>query len=270
MSEQGDRLRRARIAAGFKTAAAAARRFNFRANTYKSNENGHAPFSYAAAREYALAYAVSAEWLYDGKPSDSPPPGPTGGGAVVRPAPVGDPIDLAALRDVIRAMERPKSVRPRTIDRRIPVMGEVAAGLWREASPREIADAKEFLPLDVLGYEKARLTALRVVGPSMNLVYPEGRYVVVAHPAEAGLRIGDIVVVERFKSDLVELTLKEFVVDEAGRQALMPRSTHPDFQTPIYLRDREAAQQTGLQIVGVVVADYSKRDRPPLIFSTES
>lgn len=66
MSEQHDRLRQARIAAGFKRQAEAARRFNFNPNTYKSNENGAMPFSYASAQDYGKAFGVEAEWLYAG------------------------------------------------------------------------------------------------------------------------------------------------------------------------------------------------------------
>lgn len=63
-----DRLRKARLAAGLKGPSEAARRFGWSPNTYKSNENGNAPFSFSAAKEYAEAYGVRAEWLYDGVP----------------------------------------------------------------------------------------------------------------------------------------------------------------------------------------------------------
>lgn len=66
MTERHDRLRQARIAAGFTSAADAARRFGFTYNTYKSNENGAAPFSFDQAQDYAKAFKVSAEWLYAG------------------------------------------------------------------------------------------------------------------------------------------------------------------------------------------------------------
>jgi hypothetical protein len=97
----------------------------------------------------------------------------------------------------------------------------------------------------------------------MDMVYPPGRYVVIAHPAEAGLRSGDHVVVERQRADLVEVTLKEFVIEEDGRAALWPRSSDPRYQEPIYLQGEEH-DQTAPQIIGVVVADYAKRERPPL------
>lgn len=65
MNERSDRLRQARLDAGHETAAAAAEAFGWNRNTYASNENGNAPFSYRKAKEYATAFGVSAEWLYD-------------------------------------------------------------------------------------------------------------------------------------------------------------------------------------------------------------
>jgi DNA-binding XRE family transcriptional regulator len=65
MGERHDRLRQARIAAGFERASDAATRFGWNENTYKSNENGNAPFSFRKARDYAEAFGVRAEWLYD-------------------------------------------------------------------------------------------------------------------------------------------------------------------------------------------------------------
>ena len=65
MGERHDRLRQARIAAGFERASDAAARFGWNENTYKSNENGNAPFSFRKARDYAAAFGFRAEWLYD-------------------------------------------------------------------------------------------------------------------------------------------------------------------------------------------------------------
>lgn len=71
MSEQGDRLRKARRDAGHKSGrdgVRALQRAGVKANenTYASNENGNAPFSFARAQEYASVYGVRAEWLYSG------------------------------------------------------------------------------------------------------------------------------------------------------------------------------------------------------------
>jgi hypothetical protein len=60
------RLRWARAEAGFQTAAAAAEDRGWNPNTYKSNENGNAPFSYRKAKLYGTAFGVRPEWLYAG------------------------------------------------------------------------------------------------------------------------------------------------------------------------------------------------------------
>jgi SOS-response transcriptional repressor LexA len=262
-------LKAAREGAGFETATQAAEAMRVPAPTYLAHENGSRGFPAQRAKQYADFFRVSPEWLLYGK-GGAPTPEPA---PVAKPVPsdVGAPVNLADLRAYLKALQdapKPTAIsgRLRPINRRIPVMGEVAAGLWREAPARQIEDAEEYLALDVPGYERAQLTALRVVGASMDLVYPPGRYVVIAHPAEAGLRVGDYVVVERQRADLVELTIKEFV-SEGGRIALWPRSSDPKFQEPIYLKGPgDEHDQSGVQIVGVVVADYGKRDRPPIEF----
>src|SRR6187455_208215 len=65
MDGRAQRLRQARIDRGYDTAASAADVHGWNRNTYASNENGNAPFSYRRAKEYAAALGVSAEWLYD-------------------------------------------------------------------------------------------------------------------------------------------------------------------------------------------------------------
>jgi len=263
MSDPSDRLKQARIDAGYESAPAAAAVMGVPAPTYMSHENGTRGFA-AHAKRYATLFKTTPEWLLFGSSSSPATP------ARLQPTESGAPVNLEDLRRYIQEREkapggRDTSPRMRSIQRSIPVMGEVAAGLWREAMPRTAAEAEEHLPIDVPGYERAQLYALKVTGPSMDLVYPPGRFVVVAHPAEAGLRVGDYVVVERHKADLVEITVKEFTVSN-GRLILLPRSTHPDHQQPIYLRDNGEQDQTSPVIVGVVVADYSRRERPQITF----
>lgn len=65
MDDRAQRLRHARIEAGHETAAAAAEAHGWNRNTYASNENGNASFSYRRAKEYAQAFRVRPEWLYD-------------------------------------------------------------------------------------------------------------------------------------------------------------------------------------------------------------
>ena len=76
---RAERLKQARIAAGFETASAAADAFSWNRNTYSSNENGNAPFSFRRACEYGRAFGVEGTWLYgEPEPRKAPkaPPAP--------------------------------------------------------------------------------------------------------------------------------------------------------------------------------------------------
>jgi len=268
MADPAKRLREAWTAAGYETAPAAADAMGIPQPTYMAHENGSRGFSRSAER-YAKFFRTTPEWLLFGSGA-AERRGPI---KLPRVAPVetGPAVDLTNMQAFISRAPRPSpkmsALRLKTISRQVPVVGEVAAGIWREQVVRELSDVEEFLPIDVPGYERAQLTALKVEGPSMDMVYPPGRYVVVAHPSEAGLRVGDYVVVQRQKADVFEITLKEFVQEADGRIALWPRSYHEDFQTPIYLDDNGEHDQTAPVIIGVVVADYAKRIRPPIVFT---
>lgn len=73
MDGRAERLKQARIDRGYDTAASAADAHGWSRNTYASNENGNAPFSYRRAKEYAAAFGVSPEWLYDASGAMQPP-----------------------------------------------------------------------------------------------------------------------------------------------------------------------------------------------------
>ncbi|MFN3856559.1 MAG: LexA family transcriptional regulator [Caulobacter sp.] len=223
--DQSERLRQARIKAGFATAADAARRFGWNPAAYRHHENGTAGWKPERAKEYAQAFGVSTAWLMYGAPG-------------------------VAAETMVGSGLRP-----------VPVVGEVAAGYWLEAAgePQEVT---EYLPLAVPGYERATLRALVVKGPSMNVYYPEGRYVVYVPPEEAGVRDGDHVIVRRSRSGLFETTIKE-LVQRDGQIQLWPRSTDTNHQAPIILDGGDELTQDGAEIIGVVVADYGKRTRPP-------
>jgi len=66
MTNPSDRLRQARIRKGFEQAIDASVAYGWNRNTYASNENGNAPFSFKSAQKYARAFGVRAEWLYSG------------------------------------------------------------------------------------------------------------------------------------------------------------------------------------------------------------
>jgi DNA-binding XRE family transcriptional regulator len=134
MDDRAARLRQARLAAGFETAAAAAETHGWNRNTYASNENGNAPYSWRRAREYAAAFGVRPEWLYD---AQSPP---SGGGAGSSP--------------------------------QAAVIGRVGADPGGEVLLAGGQAPPEFAPLPPGGTERA--VALRVTGHSMRGLADDG------------------------------------------------------------------------------------------------
>lgn len=111
--ERHHRLRRARIHAGFERQrdAVAAHRWN--ANSYKSNENGNAPFSFDVAKTYGRAFGVRAEWIYSGDgpmtdttDSDVPLVGYVGAGSEAH---------FYASSDVLDFVPRPRESTERTV-----------------------------------------------------------------------------------------------------------------------------------------------------------
>lgn len=62
-----ERLRRARIDAGYETAAEAARALGWNVNTYTSSENGTRGLTQQKALDYSRAFGVGLEWLMTGR-----------------------------------------------------------------------------------------------------------------------------------------------------------------------------------------------------------
>jgi len=149
----------------------------------------------------------------------------------------------------------------------IPLRGEVRAGAWEEI-PDE-PTVIEWLPMAVPDYAGASLFALRVVGRSMDLIYPDGTIVILCPPSEAGVRENDRVVVQRYDSaGRAETTLKEVIRKPNGAYALVPRSSDPNHQQELPMHvDRDEAVDDGYTIVGVVIARYNteRRGRGPLL-----
>lgn len=142
----------------------------------------------------------------------------------------------------------------------ISVVGEVQAGVWRLASEYALEDRFLIPVVGAPGYGGVKLTALKVVGSSMDILYPDGSFVIVVSASDTDARHGDRVVVYRAKGELQEASIKEVRVGDDGRVGLWPRSSSPEHQEPIYLDDDD---QNGPEIAYVVVGRYSMEDRPP-------
>lgn len=138
------------------------------------------------------------------------------------------------------------------------VVGSVQAGRWSEAM---VWDEERHYTISFPIAEKYRKVAfgLEIVGTSMNLVYGEGTIAICVNLSDFHdqLKSGNKVVVQRTKKDgLVEATVKELVIDGAGKQWLWPRSSDPQFQTP-WNADQAGANIQKVEIVAVVVAAWT-------------
>jgi SOS-response transcriptional repressor LexA len=221
------RLRQARRAAGFETVADAARYLGVKYPTYAGHENPNSPgtFQTKAAELYARKYRVSLDWLLTGR-------GEMRGQGVV-PA----EIEVAGL----------------------PILGEIRAGAWLETSFIDAEGEPDMLQVARdPRFPRARQYALRVVGSSMDLDYPDGSYVTCVDFAESGLSIAEglTVHVERHRQGFVEITLKAL---ERRRSSwwLVPHSSDPVHQ-PISLKTDDGE----VVIRGVVTGGWRQTPIP--------
>lgn len=209
-----DRLRDARVAAGYRSMAKAAERVGKTASTYRAHDNGQNDFGLEDAEIYAAAYGVTAEWLFFGGNTPFQEWAKTSGHT---PAPV-----------------VPAGV--------LSVAGEVAAGLWLESDLMAEEDSKpsDFRPISAYPEEAQYL--LKVRGESLNKIAQDGDLLLCVDYFAANLepKEGDISVIERSTDggNTIERTAKR-IVQMNGRVELMPESTDPRYQTPVVYDDAD-------------------------------
>lgn len=223
-STPGDRLKAARLAAGYTTAADLARAMgDGTGQNVRDHERGTRGITKDRAEAYSRILKIpAAEILYGpGHASDS-------------------------------GVSEANNVRM------VGVIGEIRAGAFA-AVPDDEPTPWEFVPVSLPQYSRATLFALQVVGRSMDKFYPDGTFVVVCPTAEVGVRAGDHAVIRVRKGGLVETTLKEVVADPDGI-SLWPRSTDSAYQTPTRLKTNRDGDD-GPEIIGVVVASFGGRPR---------
>lgn len=138
--DRADRLRQARIKAGFSSAAEACEAFGWKEPGYRHHENGTRSFGIPAAERYGRAFKVRPQWLLG--MDDQPAIGPA-------------PIKGHEIRWV-------------------PLIGRAPAGDWREAIELPIGEVA------VSAKKAGRNAfAVEIDGDSMNMILPEGGWAVV-------------------------------------------------------------------------------------------
>lgn len=142
---------------------------------------------------------------------------------------------------------------------RVPVIGTVEAGVWREArtAPNGL---REIVSPPLARAPRAKRFALRVEGYSMDQVFQPGDYLDCVETIGNAIQpmVGDYVVVERIQGDLHETTVKLFYERSSEGNFLRPLSTRPEFQETIALGlpDGDHFGDDETRVIGIVVGSY--------------
>lgn len=215
MSDASERLKQARIKAGYDSAKGAAEAMGVRVPTYIQHENGTRGFPAGRAGRYARFFRVKPEWLLYGKASND---------TVVELGP------------------------------RLYVVGEVAAGVFKEVWRRDESQWEGFTGQPFVDAPVKNRFGLIVAGDSMNLLYPEGTILeCVDYFGDYVIPSGKRVIVQRTKRDgTLEATVKELVRGDDGVEWLVPRSSNPQHQA--FRGDQPGEGISRVEIIAVVVA----------------
>lgn len=227
METSAERLRKARIDAGYATAKDAVDAFGFKEAAYRHHENGTRAFPLAAAVRYARAYKVTPGYLLRLEAEKKPPPAP----------------DVKTLK----------------------VAAAVAAGVWREQTewPQDEQYDIEVGPSPIPGAERF---AVQMQGASMNKVIPPGsdlECLRVGFNADVVPQVGQLVIACREAHGLTEMTCKR--LDRDGDEwILRAESYSPEFQEPIRLGpvSSDIYVDNEIRIIGIVVRAQQSHFNP--------
>jgi SOS-response transcriptional repressor LexA len=202
MGTRGERLKKARIDAGYRTAADAARALTVSYSTYASHENGTRDYGADEASTYSRKYKVSVEWLLTGR-----------------------------VANVLSPVSSPLAT--------INVIGTIRAGFWQDV---DAGDSGVYAVVPAAPDAPSEWQyAFTVEGTSLNKIALPGDILICldAIKAHYDLKDGDLVVVERsrYAGQMVERTAKRARRAAGGVYELWPESTDPAFQSPMVLKD---------------------------------
>jgi len=173
---------------------------------------------------------------------------------------------LAVLRmTVAQLMEEPHSTvrNPVRVSGKAQVTGEAAAGVWLEADSDHWDENKyPEIPTVPGRYPGVEQDAWRIVGNSVNLLKIEDGDYAICVPywmVRAALTSDDIVIVERRRGDLREITCKQIVV-QAESYELWPRSTDPKYSDapPLIIPKQKDDGDSGetIEVIRLVIGTF--------------
>jgi hypothetical protein len=240
-SSMSDRLKKARVSAGFYKASDAITKFGWKASTYRAHESRQNQFDAATALNYARAYGVNAGWLLTGEGEMSaryPEPAPR--------------------QNAMRVSEPER----RDYNEAIIVKGSVGAGVWledrlvqerHEDAPRSIFPADPNYPIEAQH-------DYGVVGTSADRIGRHGDFLRCVDFAVAGIepQDGDVVVVERRGGvGLKELSVRRVMKLNDGYE-LAYLSNDPLWQGRQRVVNGVTGEGQEIRLLAKVVWRYSK------------
>lgn len=133
------------------------------------------------------------------------------------------------------------------------IKGEVAAGVWSDASELPESDWQSFTGRSDVAAKVEHRFGLRVMGDSMDLLYPDGTIVecVTTFGQAEAIPGKRVIIIRKNDRQEYEATVKE-LVEQDGKLWAVPRSTNPA-HLPIDLSESEAGILE-TRIAAVVVA----------------
>lgn len=146
-----------------------------------------------------------------------------------------------------------------SVTARVSIIGQVQAGVFREAMEWPQEDWQEIHVPVPERFPHVRRFALKVCGPSMNRIYPDGATVVFLPWREVGVepKTGQRLVVVRRSTEGVEATIKELEIKDDGAFWLWPRSDDPNYQAPWPVRSLvNTDDNDDISILGLIEAGY--------------
>jgi SOS-response transcriptional repressor LexA len=215
-----ERLKAARIRAGYGSAKAAAEAMGTPASTYVQHESGVRGFPVERATRYSRFFRTAPEWLLYGRG-------------------VADPVIVAPTHSVL------------------PLLGQIRAGAWLQVDGLAW-DAPNQIPAVVdPRFPHARQWLREVIDDSMNargISNGDLAHMVDWPETELALKTGQIVEVSCFRDagGLCEVTLKEVEV-QGEKCTLWPRSDNQRWQEPIMM-DGAGEVGVNVRVTGLLLA----------------
>ena len=137
------------------------------------------------------------------------------------------------------------------------VVGEVAAGSWKEAAAMLKPYSLPVTPHPHYPAEAQRL--YRISGQSVNKLVQDGEYVhcVDIHKADTRPVSGDLVIVRRMDHGRAEYSAKRYLRID-GKAILRPESDDPEFQADLIIDGDDAVD---IEITDIVIAKWKPISR---------